>query len=61
MFVRAKHSHWQNTDLQVKTSIVHLLITVEKERERERLRKKEQKKGDSGSVENNSCHTLFIQ
>jgi hypothetical protein len=35
MFVRAKHSHWQNTDLQVKRSIVHLLITVEKERERD--------------------------
>jgi hypothetical protein len=60
MFVGAKHSHWQNTDLQM---IIHLLITVENERDREKEKKreKERKKSVSGSVESNSCHTLFIQ
>jgi hypothetical protein len=36
MFVRAKHFHWQNTDLQVNTTIIHLPITVAREREREK-------------------------
>jgi hypothetical protein len=47
MFVGAKHSHWQNTGLQVNRSIFHLLITVEKN-EREKERKKEQKKASQG-------------
>ncbi len=59
MFVRAKHFHWQNTDLQVNTTIIHLPITVA--RERERGKKERAKKSVSGSVEGNSCHTLFIQ
>jgi hypothetical protein len=48
VFVRAKHSHWQNTDLQVNRSIIHLSIIVEKRREEERERKEKKKKASQG-------------
>ena len=56
-----------NTDLQVNRSISHLSLTVqnardkEKAREREKPQERARKKNVSGSVESNSCHTLFIQ
>lgn len=40
MFERAKHSHWQNTDLQVNRSIIHRSVTKGRNREREEEGKK---------------------
>jgi hypothetical protein len=43
MFVRAKHSHWQNTDLQVNRSISHLSLTVQNARDKEGERERKKK------------------
>ena len=63
MFGRAKHSHWQNTDLQVNRSIIHRSITKGRNRERGKEEKKQAKtrlRVSRGEQLSHSVHPIMI-